>query len=337
MRRTPTTGDHGLRIAYFVHGRGRGHASRAISLVPALREQKHEVAVYGGHDADDLLRGLDDYHEITPILPGFRSIGRIPGRLIGDRKKLKAQKAELLISDGDAPSLVAARTLNIPAIAIGHSLIFTRCHLPEGLTEWALKAQRKSAYWATHWAQAWVAVHFLPLRAAHEKAWLTQPVPLLTEEQATREEHITCYFRDANGHKILQCLSRMGIPVHCFGQPDSGLPNVQFHPFERRRFVESLCCCRAVFTSAGSNLLAESVHLKKPVFALYRADDSEQQLNAEMIQAEGMGHSSSFHEFSQQKLEDFLALVESDQFSSIQLKTPDLITGTLQAIQEISG
>ena len=149
--------------------------------MPALLEQEHEVAVYGGNDADDLLGELVNYERIRPILPGIRSINSIPGRIIGDRKRLKSRNIELLISDGDAPSLVAARTLNIPAIAIGHSLIFTRCHLPPGLTKWALKAQTKSAYWATHWAQAWIAVHFLPLRVACDKTWLTQPVQQLSE------------------------------------------------------------------------------------------------------------------------------------------------------------
>ena len=31
------------RIAYFVHGRGRGHASRAVSIVPALIAAGHEA------------------------------------------------------------------------------------------------------------------------------------------------------------------------------------------------------------------------------------------------------------------------------------------------------
>ena len=107
-----------MRIAYFVHGRGRGHASRAQTIVPALTEDGHDLRLFAGDQAIDLLAGLS-VAAINSVKPGLRGTLLIPGRLGHDRAELKKSKPDLVISDGDAPSLVAARSLGIRSAASG--------------------------------------------------------------------------------------------------------------------------------------------------------------------------------------------------------------------------
>ena len=66
-----------MRIAYFVHGNGRGHAMRAREIVPAMRERGHAVTLYAGGDAAPILHDLDSV-EISRL--GVRG-ARVPGRV----------------------------------------------------------------------------------------------------------------------------------------------------------------------------------------------------------------------------------------------------------------
>ena len=189
-----------MRIAYFVHGRGRGHASRAQTIVPALTEDGHDLRLFAGDQAIDLLAGLS-VAAINSVKPGLRGTLLIPGRLGHDRAELKKSKPDLVISDGDAPSLVAARSLGIPTLAIGHDLVFTGCQLPSDLPTGALRAERRSALFASRLGTRGVAVHFLPIQPARSEIVCARP-SLRQELSGTPPSSvggIVSYFRDRNG------------------------------------------------------------------------------------------------------------------------------------------
>ena len=86
-------------------------------------------------------------------------------------------------------------------------------------------------------------------------------------------------------------------------------------------FADHLRRCDGVITSAGSNVLAECVMLRKPALALYRRGDAEQALNARLAEHAGVALARSFEELRPGDIADFLARVRGGEFAA-----PDLVT-----------
>jgi len=327
---------HVARIAYFVHGRGRGHASRALSIVPALRRAGHDVATFGGGQAADLLGKWPSHRDVPPVLPGWGAVTAAPVRLVGDVRALGSLHADLVVTDGDPSAALAARLLGVPTVAIGHDLVFSRCRLPAGLPPRLIRAERTSSL-ITSGADVGVAVHFLPIEPARPRTWVARP-SLRPELDGKTESngHLVAYFRDGNGDDAVRRAARLGARVVCFGQELAGVPNVDARPFDREGFAAALRGAAAVITSAGSNVLAECVLLGKPMLALHRGDEAEQALNAQLAAAAGVAVASSFERLDDAIVDQFLRRVGAGDFATIDLAhlLPDAAEAALRAVDD---
>ena len=324
------------RIAYFVHGRGRGHASRAVSIVPALRAAGHEVVTFGGGQAADLLADEPGHRDAPPLSPGWAGVRAAPLRLLDDLRALRALGPDVIVTDGDMPSAVAARVLRRPTVAIGHDLVFSRCRLPPGLPMALVRAERLSSLVVSQ-ADVAVAVHFLPIAAARPRTRVARPA--LRPELAgatTRGEHLVAYFRDRNGDDAVRRAARLGAHVVCFGQDLAGVPGVEARPFDRDGFAAALRSARGVIASAGSNVLAECVLLGKPVLALHHAGEAEQALNAHLAAAAGVAVAASFEALDDATVARFLDRTRDRDFRTIDLASllPDASTAAVEAVDE---
>ena len=121
-------------VHYYVHGRGRGHATRSRAVITRLREAGLEVVAFAGEDAEPLLRDFVTTHPVRSLLP---TAGRQAPRLLAARvhaaiSALRRDRAALVISDGDLPGTLAARVTGRPSIAVGHGLVFLCCARPPG-------------------------------------------------------------------------------------------------------------------------------------------------------------------------------------------------------------
>jgi UDP-N-acetylglucosamine--N-acetylmuramyl-(pentapeptide) pyrophosphoryl-undecaprenol N-acetylglucosamine transferase len=323
------------RLAYFVHGRGRGHASRAVSLVPALRTAGHDVVVFAGGDAADLL-AEPRLRAAQPLLPGWAGVRAAPTRLVGDLRALRELRPDAVIVDGDLPSAVAARVLRLPSIAVGHDLVFSRCRLPPGLPRHQLRAERRTSFVQSR-APVGVAVHFLPIAAARPRTYVARPAlrPELTGP-VTSGEHLVAYFRDRNGDDAIRRAAARGARVICFGQELAGIPGVEARPFDAAGFAAALRGARGVIASAGSNVLAECVMLGKPALVLHHAGEAEPALNARMAEAAGVAIGASFEGLGDPVVARFLDRLGKSDFARIDLAAalPDAATATLTAVDD---
>jgi uncharacterized protein (TIGR00661 family) len=225
----------------------------------------------------------------------------IASRAVGARGGLATLRPDVVVSDGDAPSMHAARSLGIPCLAVGHGLIFGHVVLPSGLPRARIALERINVASSSWLAQRRVAVHFLPGRAKTRGTVVARPDPRADLPEATRGEHVTAYLRDgldARGRAVLGALGRAHAgPVLAFVRPAravsdaaSSLPaNVSLRPTDPKHFAEALASARAVVGSAGSNLLAECVWLRKAIVAVHAPGDHEQHLNAELLARAGAG------------------------------------------------
>lgn len=321
-------------IDYFVHGRGRGHASRALGVLRKLERHGYRVRIHGGGDATDLLGDLPSFISKAPILPGPSAPGRLVRESLAEYARLRRTRPGALITDGDQSALAGARALEIPTIAVGHDLAIGACRIGDHLPLLRLYHQRINCALPRLLADRLVAVHFLPVRASRPGVIVARPQPETTAVPVRDDGFVLAYFRDDNGAAAVEYARSEGAEVIRFGgRGGNG------HAPSRQRFVGRLARASAVVASAGSNLLAECVLMQKPVLALYKERDHEQALNALIAERAGVAMACAFERLRRRDVHAFLDRVKSRDFATIDLKgaLPPVHEAVFQALTELIG
>lgn len=302
------------RILYAIHGRGRGHATRSRVIIAALRDAGHEVHVLAGPDAESVLADDPFCAPAASLVPGMgvRVLSVLGRRLWGDRRRLVHLRPDVVVSDGDMPSVWAAASRRIPSICVGHGLVFSHGQRPRGISAAPWNREARKARLASWSSTLQVAVNFLAIEPKVNTAVVARPTlrPGLVRADKLRDE-VVCYFRDGNGSAVLRALVDAGAHPRLFGRRDPQIPGVRFSLQDDRAFMEALSGARAVVSSAGSQLISECVALGVPQFALYDASDDEQRLNVAMLTQARAGHGSSFRDFSVAAMRDFIGACDA--------------------------
>lgn len=277
------------RVDVYVHGHGRGHAHRARHVVARLRDDGHAVELYAGGEAADLLEG---FHARSPILPGSRMPLELSRRIVADTRRMRGDPPDVVVSDGDQAAIGAGRARGVQTIAVGHGLVFAGCILPAGLPRRSLLYQRANTLLPTELARHRVAVHFLPAEPAHPGVTVARPdLPPELAGETSDEGFVLAYFSFGKGEPIVEVLQQAGATVRAYGA-GAGVQS-----FDREGFRRDMLRCRAVVSSAGSNVIAECVALGKPILALHEASHHEQTLNAAMVGQAEVGLGATFATF----------------------------------------
>jgi len=325
-------------VVYALSGEGRGHATRAQTIIEELRAQ-HDIKVYAYGQAADFLApiyratqvevrripGLQFHYTGRGSLDYFRTLLSSTPYLLQLRSRVDGLCLELA---RDAPALVitdfepllprAARRLGIPFISLDHQHFLTSYDLS------ALPARLR--YYATC-LRPWVQLYYrgqahsivssfyeAPLLAARCRDTTRVGVLLRSEILGARPSHgphLVAYVRRHVPARFLDALIELGHPVHVYGlgvQTSRG--RVSFHAIDAKRFVDDLASCRALVCTAGNQLVGEALYLGKPVLGLPEAGNFEQAINAHFLQASGMGHTLAMHAIDVPKLKRFLGRVE---------------------------
>lgn len=301
-----------MRIAYGVMGYGRGHATRAAAVLPALAAE-HEVTVFAGGDA---------YRWLSPRFPcvriptlgyaygdrGRHSISRTVARNLSPltdllvrgpaclavEREFQRRGVELVISDSEAFCHQAARRLRRPRISFDHVGIIAWCrpHFPPELW-W--QGRRDAAVYRALMGEPEAVLISSFYRAAPRRRDVEMVGPLLRPAvhryRPRRGEHLLVYLNQgAHQFRALRrTLRLLDLPVRIYGTPLRGaVENLEFRPPSESGFLDDLAGCRAVICTAGNQLVGEALHYAKPILALPE-DAFEQRLNACLIERLGVG------------------------------------------------
>lgn len=278
-----------MRIAWFVHGRGKGHSVRTLAALPSF--DAHDVALFGGGEARVMLAHEPRFTPVEAVVPGASVIVRFPRRLRADLARLESFAPDVVISDGDGPSVFAARTLGVPAIAMSHGLIFGHTALPDGLPRLAILRERINAASASLPASRRIAVHFAALSPTTPGTIVARPDPRPGLARRANDGHLVAYFRDGGGEAWLAHAAAHGHRVRCFGRVRSPIEGVEVHPASVEGFARALESARGVIATAGNHLPAECGELGIPLLALHARGDTEQKMNAHLVVHAGLGES----------------------------------------------
>ncbi|SMD32980.1 conserved hypothetical protein [Reichenbachiella faecimaris] len=298
-----------LIIAYYVHGRGRGHSSRALTVIKKLILRKYKLKLFAGRDAYPVLAERFEVRQVASIFPKSSLFDFIK-RIIHDYNQLRSIKPDILISDGDAPSMWVAKWLGIPIFSIGHALIFPYCKHPISLSQWGLLKESLKVRVASQWADFRFILHFCPLNTKDSKSVLVKPDFEFDTSQFNRGNYLISYFRDGNGSPVLKSLVANGMTIRNFGQPVN-INGIQNFPPDDMLFKQMLSGAMGIVSSSGSNIIFESMALQKPILLLYKATDFEQMANAKYVDHLGAGLSSTFDSITPELIQEFILSLEN--------------------------
>ncbi len=320
-----------LRVAYGVFGYGRGHATRAAAVLPALRA-RHVVQIFAGGDA---------YDQLAPEYP----VTRIPtlGYVYGPGGRLSAWRTarrnawhvldlllrgpafeavcetvadfrpDVIISDAEPWLHRVGRRLGIPRIGFDHFGILVYCRPPLPLHD-RIRGWRDVLVYRRLMGRP-ERVLVSSFYRARPRARGVQVIPPLLRAEVLRQrpvhgDYLLVYFNRGTHQftpAVEAALRAIRLPARVYGTGRQGVDGLlDFRPLSNLPFVEDLAGCRAVVSTAGNQLVGEAVYLGKPLLVLPERA-VEQRLNGAMLARLGLGQCVRADRFSVDVLRAFLA------------------------------
>lgn len=315
-------GNAGVTLAYFVHGRGRGHASRALTTVPALRRAGHRVRVFASADAVESLAGLSDVQVVPLCGRGATAVAQLGRRAWQDHSRLRALGARVVITDGDPAGGLAGRAAGLPVVSLGHGLVFRHCKLPARLPLADRTLEQVNSATSDGWASHHIPVHFLPVAPRRPGVTVARPdersVAAVDSDQ--NDGFILAYFSGCDGTEAVRAVIQHDHRVVSFGEGVAPVAGATVRPFDRETFIEHLARCQGVMCTAGSNVLAEAIMMGKPVLALYPKNHREQRLNAVWVEAAQVGQAACLPRPKPAQIARFLNRLHANEFRRVDLR-----------------
>jgi uncharacterized protein (TIGR00661 family) len=322
-----------MRIAYGVHGYGRGHAMRVGALLPELG-RCHSVRVFAGGDAREVLAPLADVEPIPCLRYVYRGeriswtrtaaanaafmadlVGRGPvSRRI--EEQLERFRPHVVISDTEGLLMRAAARLGIPTIGLDHVGVIGHCRPAAPLGDLAQLVLDGSFYrFLVGGADRVIISSFYEVPP--RRPGVRFVAPILRESvlavRPSEGRHLVVYFnkgRHLYAPHVHQALQALPVPVVAYGTGREGQDgSVTFRPFDEATFVEDLASCRAVLATGGHQLMGEALHLGKPMLVAPEAS-AEQRLNARELERLGFGRQVAHRDITEDLLRGFLADVD---------------------------
>lgn len=141
------------------------------------------MRVHAGDDAQQLFEGDPDLVRVRSTMPRptrgerFAATGpRLVAQRVAEARAVFADdRPDLVITDGDLPGALAALAHRIPAIGVGHGLVFSHCKRPLGTSARAWILEGPKAALSAIGARYRVAVNFVPVEPKDSATFVGRP------------------------------------------------------------------------------------------------------------------------------------------------------------------
>ena len=305
---------HKPKVLYAIQGTGNGHMARAKELIPILKDYA---------DVDIFLSG-SQYHISLPEKIKYYSrgysffysnIGSIDIRktflknsisqLLRDVKHLPVQNYNLVITDFECISALAAKWRKIPCVNMSHQASFRYKESPR-------IANRNfiGEFLLQNFAPAnqYIGFHF---RQYHPAIYFPVIPTEIRNASPTAEGHYTVYLPSYSVHRIAEKLRRYdqtnwhifsnGIKSHVH------TGNMHLYPVDRSEFMQSMMRCQGVLTGGGFETPAEAMYMGKKIMSIPIKKQYEQQCNAEALNRLGYPIFENIDSVTDQDMEHWIS------------------------------
>jgi uncharacterized protein (TIGR00661 family) len=346
-----------MRILYGVFGYGRGHATRALSVLPELRS-RHEVMVLAGGDAYDALASENHVTRVPTLryeygAGGKRSLSRTFRHnlaLVGDvlfsgpayrevARQVRDFRPDVCLCDAEPWTHAAAARLRIPRISFDHFGVLAYCRPVLPLRDRLRSLRDVYAYRALMGRPDRIIVSsFYDGGARDPRIRFVGPIlrPAVLQRRASRDDHLLVYLNQGAWQlvpRIERALRELGVPVIVYGTPRVGDDGpLSFRAPSNHAFLDDLASCRAVFSTAGNQLVGEAVWFGKPMLVTPE-NTVEQRLNAAAVERLGIGRAVAHDDVDGATLGGFLAGIDAYR-ESVRRAARD---GRTEAVHSIEG
>lgn len=323
-------------IFYSMCGEGLGHSARAISLIEYLPQHDFHVFTYEP----------DGYNFVKDLnLPNIKSIYKINGlKFVSRNGKInflgtliksfefimkdfsknksfvlnlaKELKPDLFLVDWEPTIPRVAHELGIPCISVDsqHKFRFDKLHgFPIWLKAYSVLANILCRFMipqVNHYILSTFQSDLIPRQKGLTLAQCFVR-KAIADIPPSNDGFLLVYVRQPEvARKMLDCIfSSLGTkyPVVCYGvKLDNEYPHVTFKERSYMEFSNDLSRCKAIFTTAGIQLIGEARYYGKPSFVVPIPGQHEQFVNARYVDILRLGSSSTFQKLSPQNIVEFL-------------------------------
>jgi uncharacterized protein (TIGR00661 family) len=299
-------------------------------LLPELR-RRHDVVILAGGDAYD---ALSPEHPVIPIptlryeygADGKRSLSRTLGENLkhvadvslggsayrGVVKLMREVRPDVAICDAEPWCHSAAAHLGVPRISIDHFGVLAYCRPPIDWRDRVRSFRDVTAYRALMGRPDRVIVSSFYDGGARDPS-VRFVGPLLRNEVLSRSpergDHLLVYMNQGTHQftpRVEAALRATGRPARVYGTDRRGEDgNLTFRAPSNTPFLDDLASCRAVFSTAGNQLVGEALWFNKPMLVAPE-DTVEQRLNAAAVARLGIGRQVRHADVSAGVIERFL-------------------------------
>ncbi|MCP4575709.1 MAG: hypothetical protein GY846_05445 [Deltaproteobacteria bacterium] len=289
------------KILYGVMGDASGHVGRASAISTGMPH--HEFLFLGGGRARRLGSTGCRVEEIpmfstcysnnrvnvaATLSNGIRQLPKLSRTFETVVRIMADFQPDLVLSDYEFFTPIAARRLGIRCISIDHQHFLTKCYCPPvkggRLSRFMFKMPLQAMYSHT---DHFMITSFFPFYP--KKPEKTEVFPPILGRDITgfvpREgNHLLVYQTSPTFRRLLPVLRRIMRPCIVYGV-EGGLSsgNIVFKRFSRNGFLDDLSSCRYAITNGGHNVISEALYFGKPVLSFPIHLAYEQYVNAHML------------------------------------------------------
>jgi uncharacterized protein (TIGR00661 family) len=302
-----------MKILFGVQGTGNGHISRSRELVRKLKEDGHDIDVIISGRKESELKEVEIFQPFR-VMKGMTLVTRKGkmnyidtmlqldiARLMADVAFLDTTGTDLIITDYDPITSMAARMKNIPSMGFGHQYAF-RYDIPVARGNFLAKFS---------------LMNFAPARYNAGLHWhhFNQPIfppvipPQLYEisSQSSVMGKILVYLPFEEIEDVADFVSpfdRFEFFIYGKVREDRDEGHLHFRGYSREGFLGDLLECNGVVCNAGFELPGEALHLGKKLLLRPLDGQIEQESNA--LAMEELGYGMAMHNLEGDILADWL-------------------------------
>lgn len=283
-----------MKILYAIQGTGNGHLSRALEIIPLLKEYGEvDILISGNQSQVNLpfeikyrFHGLSFVASKSGGISFFKSLLNIKFfRLIREIRKLKVGHYNLVISDYEPISAWACVIRNVKCVQLSHQAAVMHKESPKP----AIK-HHFGNYILNHYCPSTVKYGF---HFENYAETIFSPVirKQIRELETNDLGHYVVYlpaYHDEVLYQFLWNFSARWIVFSKYTTTKYTKDNVTFLPVDNDLFLKELATCTGVLTGAGFELPAEAMFLKKKLMVIPMENQFEQQCNAESLKQMGI-------------------------------------------------
>lgn len=302
-----------MKVLYAIQGTGNGHLSRAIALLPKLKERFEVDVLISGIQADIQFpfevkysyKGLSFIFGKNGNIDYLKTIIAIPFfKTWLDIAKCPVKSYDLVINDFEPITAWACKLKNVPCFSVSHQSALLSKNTPrpnykDYLFEWILKYYAPTKHiFGFHFEKYDENIYFPIIRE------------VFRTHKVTNEGHYTVYlpaYSDEKIHKVLSKIPQVNWQVFSkHTDKDYILDNIQFQKVNLEKFEKSLLSCTGIICGAGFETPAEALFLNKKLLVIPMKGQYEQQCNAQSLKEIGI---TTLKKLNLKRLEDIIAWV----------------------------